>query len=102
MALSAKGVSRQDAHEEIRILSHQASDVVKKEGKDNDLIDRIRKSAFFSPVIDQLDQLLNARTFIGRAPEQVEKFTGVNGEVALALRKYEEILKAKVTVDLKV
>ena len=102
MALSAKGISRQDAHEEIRVLSHQASDAVKKDGKENDLIERIRNSAFFKPIIDQLDHLLDPRTFVGRAPEQVAKFTGVNGEVARALKKYEAILNAHVTVDLKV
>ncbi|KAM5351384.1 hypothetical protein ACJ41O_004107 [Fusarium nematophilum] len=37
MRLCAKGVSRQDAHEETRVLSHQASAVVKQEGKPNDL-----------------------------------------------------------------
>jgi len=32
--------SRQDCHEQIRVLSQQAGDVVKKEGGDNDLIQR--------------------------------------------------------------
>ena len=47
MALSEIGVSRQEAHEEIRVLSYQAAAVVKMEGKDNDLIERIRKTEFF-------------------------------------------------------
>ena len=49
-ALAAKGISRQEAHEQIKVLSHEASAAVKGEGKDNDLIERIQKSAFFGPV----------------------------------------------------
>ena len=47
MKLVSLGISRQDAHEEIRVLSHQASDVVKKHGGTNDLIERIKKTEFF-------------------------------------------------------
>lgn len=86
MACVAKGLSRQDAHEEIRVLSHQAADNVKKQGKDNDLIERIRRTAFFNPIIPQLDTLLDASTFVGRAPQQVEKFTST--EVAAAIKPY--------------
>ncbi|KAF2095218.1 adenylosuccinate lyase [Rhizodiscina lignyota] len=87
MALSAKGVSRQEAHEEIRVLSHQAAAVVKQEGKDNDLIERIRQTPFFDPIIPELEKLLDPKTFIGRAPEQVDRF--VNGAVESALKKYK-------------
>jgi len=86
MALVKKGVSRQDAHEEIRVLSHQASAVVKKEGKENDLVERIRRSEFFKPIWDELDSLLDPTSFYGRAPQQVEKF--VNVEVKDALKIY--------------
>ncbi|TKX19447.1 adenylosuccinate lyase [Elsinoe australis] len=88
MALVKKGVSRQDAHEEIRVLSHQASAVVKLEGKPNDLIDRIRDTKFFEPVHAELDNLLDASTFVGRAPQQVEKYLGAGGEVEAELIKY--------------
>lgn len=100
MALAAKGISRQDSHEEIRVLSHEASAVVKQQGKDNDLIQRIRRTPFFAPVIDQLDDLLDSRTFIGRAPQQVERFT--SGEVASALEKYSDKLQQSRTVELHV
>lgn len=88
MALSAKGVSRQDAHEHIRVLSREAAAVMKEEGKDNDLIDRIKRTPFFEPILPDLDKLLDPTTFIGRAPQQVEKF--INTEVAEALKKYKD------------
>ena len=49
-----------------------AGDVVKSEGGDNDLIDRIRAEPYFSPILAELDSLLDPSTFVGRAPEQVE------------------------------
>ena len=33
----------------------QAGDVVKSEGKDNDLIERVRANDYFAPIHDQLD-----------------------------------------------
>lgn len=60
MRLCAQGVSRQDAHEEIRVLSHQAGSVVKNEGKPNDLVDRIRSNEFFRPIWGELDAMLDA------------------------------------------
>ena len=102
MALSEVGVSRQEAHEEIRVLSHQAGAVVKMEGLDNDLIERIRKTEFFKPIIGQLDHLLEPKSFYGRAPQQVDKFTGPGGEVESALEKYGDAVKEEGRVDLKV
>ncbi len=102
MRLVARGGSRQEAHEHIRVLSHEASDVVKKQGKDNDLIERIRKDEFFKPIVGELDELLDASTFVGRAPQQVEKFTGEGGEVQTALKPYLEALAADETEELHV
>ncbi|KAI9846562.1 MAG: adenylosuccinase ade13 [Thelocarpon superellum] len=102
MALVAKGISRQEAHEHIRVLSHEASDVVKKEGRDNDLIARIQHDAFFAPIAADLPRLQDPATFIGRAPQQVEKFVGPAGEVARAMAPYRAALDHAETVKLSV
>lgn len=99
MAMVEKGGSRQDCHEEIRVLSHQASAVVKQEGGDNDLIERVRKTEYFKPIWDQLDTLLDPSTFVGRAPQQTEKF--VNKDVAQALQPFEKYITTE-TVSLNV
>jgi adenylosuccinate lyase len=41
---------------------------------ENDLIERVRRDAYFDPIKEDLDTLLDPRWFIGRAPEQVDKF----------------------------
>jgi len=47
---------------------------VKQLGLENDLIERVRKDGYFEPIKEELDDLLDPRWFIGRAPEQVDKF----------------------------
>ena len=47
MKLVHKGVSRQAAHERIRVLSRETVHVMKMDGSDNDLIERIKKDEFF-------------------------------------------------------
>lgn len=61
----------QDCHEKIRILSQEAAAVVKQEGGDNDLLARVQQDPYFAPILGQLDAILDPRTFIGRAPQQV-------------------------------
>ena len=56
------------------MLSHEAAHQVKQVGLENDLIERVRKDVYFEPIKDELDGLLDPRWFIGRAPEQVDKF----------------------------
>merc|ERR1719215_1861851 len=74
MAMVKAGGDRQVCHEEIRVLSHQAARQVKEFGKENDLIERIKANKYFEPVVAQLETLLNPKTFVGRAPQQVTKF----------------------------
>lgn len=100
MAMAAKGASRQDTHEAIRVHSHAASRVVKIDGGENDLVERVRKDSFFEPVWAELDGLLKPETFVGRAPEQVRKFVAI--EVEEALRPLREGMKSVVEVQLTV
>lgn len=88
MALTAQGVSRQDAHEEIRVLSHEAAATVKGEGKANDLIERMQRTEFFRPILADLPKLLDPSSFVGRAPKQVVRF--VETEVREALEEFEK------------
>ena len=47
---------------------------MKQLGLDNDLINRVSADPYFDSIKPHLDELLNPATFIGRAPEQVDKF----------------------------
>lgn len=90
MAMVQAGGDRQVCHEKIRVLSHEAGAQVKQHGKDNDLIERVKNDQYFTPIIGQLDKILDASTFIGRAPEQVVEF--IVEEVEPVMVKYKDTL----------
>lgn len=97
MAMVKAGGNRQDCHEHIRVLSQEAGNAVKLEGKDNDLIERIKNHQYFAPIHGILDELLDPSTFIGRAPEQVRHF--VELEVNYAIKPYENQLAGHVELN---
>ncbi len=74
MAMVAAGGDRQECHEKIRVHAQEAGNRVKQQGLGNDLLQRIAADAYFAPIHDQLDQLVDPARFIGRAPEQVKDF----------------------------
>ncbi len=86
----------QECHEHIRVLSHEAGHVVKKEGGDNDLIERIKKDPYFAPILPRIDELMNPSTFVGRAPKQVDEF--IAEEVRPILAKYSGQLESKAVL----
>ncbi|KAJ5054906.1 uncharacterized protein L3040_001168 [Drepanopeziza brunnea f. sp. 'multigermtubi'] len=102
MKIVANGGDRQIAHEEIRVLSHQASDVVKKEGGKNDLIARIKSTKYFEPIWAEIDGLLDPRLFIGRSEEIVEKYCREGGPVMERLANYVEHIKSAGVQQLNV
>lgn len=74
MACVKKGGDRQVLHENIRVHSMEAARQVKMEGNKNDLIERIAADQTFGLTREELDKLLDVKTFTGRAPEQVYEF----------------------------
>ena len=96
MEMVKAGGDRQECHEQIRVLSHEAGDMVKCQGRDNDLIERIKKCEYFAPIHDRIDSLMDSSTFIGRAPEQVTEF--LVEEVNPVLQRYEGKLEGTVSL----
>ncbi len=72
MAAVAAGGDRQDLHERIRRHSQAAAAVVKEQGGQNDLIERLAADPAFAKV--DLATALEPRQFVGRAPQQVDEF----------------------------
>jgi len=57
MAMVKSGASRQECHEKIRVLSVAAAKVVKEEGGENDLLDRVKGDEYFKPIWGELETL---------------------------------------------
>ncbi len=72
MAGTTAGGDRQELHEKIRTHALAAGNRVKRDGLDNDLIERLKNDSAFKGV--DFAQVLDARRFIGRCPEQVRAF----------------------------
>lgn len=72
MAGVRAGGDRQDLHKKILEHSVKAGSEVKEHGRPNDLIDRLKTEPAFAKV--DLSGALEPSRFIGRAPEQVDRF----------------------------
>lgn len=89
------GRDRQDVHEAIRVLSHEAGYAVKQEGKDNDLLERLKKEPLLEGV--DIDAHLDPMQYVGRSVEQTERFIK---EVVEPLReRYADELDALGSAD---
>ena len=68
------GGNRQELHEKIRELSMIAGDHVKKEGKDNDLLEMIVKDPAFHMTEDKIRECMDPKKYTGCSAHQVERF----------------------------
>ena len=87
------GGSRQQLHEKIRVLSMEAGKNVKENGLENNLIELIKGNKEFAAVHGKLDEILDAKKFIGRAPSQVVEF--IENEVKPILTENSAVLGQK-------
>jgi adenylosuccinate lyase len=93
-----RGGDRQELHEKIRVYSMEAGKRVKEEGLDNNLIDLIKQDKEFMLTDEEIDGLLDAKNFIGRASAQVDEF--LEEYIYPILQNYTDSLNIKV--ELKV
>jgi len=88
MAGVKRGGDRQDLHEAVRHHSHLAAAQVKEEGGENDLLDRLAADPVIGMGREEIDQVLDLRKFVGRAPQQVEEF--IETELNPVLSRHQE------------
>ena len=74
MDATKAGGDRQELHEKIRQYSMEAGAVVKKEGKPNDLLQRIAADPAFGRTLEELESLMEPSLYVGRAPQQTEEY----------------------------
>ena len=69
-----KGGDRQELHEKLRQHSIAAAKVVKEEGGENDLIERVCADPSFNLSYDEIHAIMKPINFVGRSVEQVGEF----------------------------
>ena len=81
-----KGGDRQALHEAIRKHSVEAARIVKEEGGDNNLLDKILEDPAFDITKEELDKIVDVKQFIGCAAMQTEDYIKV---IKTILSNYE-------------
>lgn len=96
-AVKKRGADRQQLHERIRVYSMDASKVIKEEGGENDLLERIANDEAFGVTLEELENILQPEKYTGRAKEQTEDF--LNDFVNPVLEKYKDIESDKPEIN---
>ncbi|MEE1312462.1 MAG: adenylosuccinate lyase [Lachnospiraceae bacterium] len=91
------GGDRQELHERIRQHSMEAGRMVKVEGKENDLLERIAADPAFGMTMEQLEAIMEPKNFVGRAPQQTEEF--INDVINPILDANKDILGMKAEIN---
>jgi len=91
-----RGGNRQELHERIRELSMEAGAHVKREGRENDLLELIAADPAFNLSEEELEETMDPKKYVGRAPIQVEKF--LEEVVQPILEENEALLGVKAEI----
>ena len=96
-AVKKRGADRQQLHEKIREHSMAASRVVKVEGGEIDLLERIAADEAFGVTLEELEHILKPENYTGRAKEQTEDF--LNECIKPVLEKYADVESDKPEIN---
>ena len=96
-AVKKRGADRQQLHEKIREHSMAASRVVKVEGGENDLLERLAADEAFGVTLEELEHILKPENYTGRAKEQTEDF--LNECIKPVLEKYADVESDKPEIN---
>ena len=96
-AVKKRGADRQQLHERIREHSMAASRVVKVEGGENDLLERIAADEAFGVTLEELEHILKPENYTGRAKEQTEDL--LNECIKPVLEKYADVESDKPEIN---
>ncbi|MBQ1382267.1 MAG: adenylosuccinate lyase [Ruminococcus sp.] len=96
-AVKKRGADRQQLHERIRVHSMAASKVIKEEGGENDLLQRIAADEAFGVTLEELESILQPEKYTGRAKEQTEDFLAEY--VAPVLERYKDVASDKPEIN---
>ncbi len=97
MTAVKKGGDRQELHERLRLHSIAAAKVVKEEGLENDLIDRICADETFMLTKEEISAILKPINFVGRSVEQVEEY--INEHIKPIRENNADILNEKAELS---
>ena len=91
------GGNRQELHERIRELSMIAGANVKREGKDNNLLELIAADPAFNMTLEELQETMDPSKYVGRSVLQVDNFLAK--VVQPILDENKELLGAKAEIN---
>lgn len=92
-----RGADRQVLHERIRVHSMAASKVIKEQGGENDLLERIAADEAFGVTLEELVSIISPEKYVGRAPKQTEEF--LNEVVKPVLSKYSDVATEQAEIN---
>lgn len=82
------GGDRQELHEHIRMHSMESSRLIKEQGKQCDLFERISADPIFNMDLDKTQEIADPKDYTGRASQQTYEY--INEEVIPIISKYTQ------------
>ena len=98
MDAAKRGADRQELHEHVRVHSMAASRVIKEEGGENDLLERIAGDPIFGVTLEELNGIVDPHKYVGRAPRQTEIF--LKETVQPVLDRYADTAEETAEINL--